>query len=208
MAREQDAWRNNQPSLVARWGRGHRVAWYLGAALAGLRRGDLTRLRWSSVNLEERTLTISDGKARRTDVLPIHPQLAEALEEIRPRDLDQAELGRRKVFPHAVTNQTVTRDFQRAGIGPDAEGRVADLHALRTTLGTNLARQGVTPQVAQRIMRHADYRTTLACYTVLGLADTSAAVARLPRIGETPETPVRQADRTEFGASLARMSSS
>lgn len=61
-------------------------------------------------------------------------------------------------------------------------GRVIDLHALRTTLGTQLARAGVTPQVAQRIMRHGDYRTTLKHYTVLGLTDTAAAIDRLPGI--------------------------
>lgn len=60
----------------------------------------------------------------------------------------------------------------------DDEGRVIDLHALRTTLGTQLARVGVTPQVAQRIMRHGDYRTTLKHYTVLGLTDTAAAMDR------------------------------
>jgi hypothetical protein len=39
----------------------------------------------------------------------------------------------------------------------DDEGRVIDLHALRTTLGTQLARSGIAPQIAQRIMRHAEY---------------------------------------------------
>ena len=57
-----------------------------------------------------------------------------------------------------------------------------DLHAMRTTLGTNLARAGVAPQIAQRIMRHADYRTTLKHYTVLGLTDTSKAISQLPSI--------------------------
>ncbi len=61
-------------------------------------------------------------------------------------------------------------------------------HALRTTLGTQLARAGVAPQVAQKIMRHSDYTTTLRHYTVLGLHDTSAAVAKLPSI----RTPGRQ----------------
>ncbi len=65
----------------------------------------------------------------------------------------------------------------------DDEGRVLDLPALRTTLGTNLARMGVAPQIAQRIMRHGDYRTTLEYYTVLGLTDTAAAMDRLPNIG-------------------------
>ncbi|MBX3357402.1 MAG: tyrosine-type recombinase/integrase [Phycisphaeraceae bacterium] len=71
----------------------------------------------------------------------------------------------------------------------DLEGRVIDLHALRTTLGTQLARAGVTPQVAQRIMRHGDDRTTLKHYTVLGLTDTAAAMDRLPAIA-----PERQSE--------------
>jgi hypothetical protein len=70
-------------------------------------------------------------------------------------------------------------------VAEDAEGRVIDLHAMRTTLGTNLARSGVAPQIAQRIMRHGDYRTTLRHYTVLGLTDTAKAVADLPAIGAT-----------------------
>ncbi len=64
----------------------------------------------------------------------------------------------------------------------DDEGRVIDLHAMRTTLGTNLARTGIAPQLAQRIMRHSDYRTTLKHYTVLGLADTSRAINQLPDV--------------------------
>ena len=80
----------------------------------------------------------------------------------------------------------------------DDEGRVIDLHALRTTLGTQLARVGVTPQVAQRIMRHADYRTTLKHYTVLGLIDTAAAMDRLP--GIAPERQEEAATGTTDAA--------
>ncbi len=47
----------------------------------------------------------------------------------------------------------------------------------------NLARAGVAPQIAQRVMRHSDYRTTLRHYTVLGLTDMVGAVAALPSIG-------------------------
>ena len=56
---------------------------------------------------------------------------------------------------------------------------------MRTTLGTNLARAGVAPQLAQRITRHADYPTTLKHYTVLGLTDTARAIRQLPTI-DTP----------------------
>ena len=156
------------------------MAWYLAAALAGLRRGDLVRLTWADVDFEEGSITIRAGKAKRVDVLPLHPQLADELMRLRPLQLNSTS----KVFPTAVASRTQQKDFERAGIGPDDQGRVADLHALRATLGTQLARQGVAPQVAQKIMRHGDYRTTLRHYTVLGLADTTQAINQLPMVGE------------------------
>lgn len=186
-----------------------REAWYLAAALAGLRKGDLQRLTWTDVDFRENTLTIREGKAKRVDALPMHPQLAEALR----RRLDECPaIGPAKVFPSTVTDRTRHKDFLRAGLAreevvrdidgqpvlvgsgkrrrpklrivcEDEDGRVIDLHALRTTLGTHLARAGVAPQIAQRIMRHSDYRTTQAHYTVLGLSDTAGAVNALPSIG-------------------------
>lgn len=58
---------------------------------------------------------------------------------------------------------------------------------MRTTLGTKLALNGVAPQLAQRIMRHSDYRTTLAHYTVLGIVDTAKAINTLPPISNITE---------------------
>lgn len=168
-----------------------REAWYLACALAGLRKGDLQRLTWADVDFDDATLTVREGKAKRVDVLPMHPQLVDAL---RRRFDERPAVGSARVFPETVTDLTRRKDFKRAGIPlVDDDGRVADLHALRTTLGTQLARAGVTPQVAQRMMRHSDYRTTLSHYTVLGLSDTAGAVAALPSIG-TPDA--RQATGT------------
>ncbi len=185
-----------------------RKAWYMAAALAGLRKGDLTRLIWADIDFEDNAITVRDGKAKRTDVIPMHPQLAE---ELKCRRDAAMATPKAKVFPQTVTDLTRQKDFLRAGIAheavvtdnkgkpvmigigkwrrpltriacEDAEGRVIDLHAMRTTLGTNLARAGVAPQLAQRIMRHADYRTTHKHYTVLGLTDTAKAIERLPAI--------------------------
>ena len=189
-----------------------RRAWYMTAVLAGLRLGDLRRLTWGAIDFEAGTITIADGKAKRTDVLPLHPQLAE---ELMARRNASTALPMAKVFPETVTSITVQKDLLRAGLArrevvtdaegkpvmigkgkrlrpktkivtEDAEGRVVDLHAMRTTLGTNLARAGVAPQLAQRLMRHGDYRTTLKHYTVLGLVDTAKAINALPSI-KTPE---------------------
>ena len=188
-----------------------RKAWYMAAVMAGLRKGDLQRLKWADIDFKAGTITVTDGKAKRTDVLPLHPQLADELKQLRQ---NHPTLPLAKVFPHTVTDLTRQKDFLRAGLArtevvldadgmpvmigkgkrqrpktrivtEDAEGRVIDLHAMRTTLGTNLARAGVAPQIAQQIMRHSDYRTTLSHYTVLGIADTAKAIGQLPTIKST-----------------------
>ena len=86
----------------------------------------------------------------------------------------------------------------------DADGRVIDLHALRTTLGTQLALEGVAPQIAQRIMRHSDYKTTLLHYTVLGLTDTARAVHGLRGIsvGDTRSARATATNDMASGASV------
>ena len=158
-----------------------RGLWYRMAFFAGLRRSDLRRLRWGDVDLERGAITISRGKAKRVDEVPIHAELRVALVQAGP-----GHPGAR-VFPGAVTNVTRRKDFERAGIAlVDEEGRHADLHALRSSLHTRLAREGVPPQIAQRIMRHADYRTTLSAYTSLELLDDAAALARIAGPTSTP----------------------
>jgi integrase len=175
-----------------------RKAWYMAAAYAGLRRSEIRKLAWRDVDFENRCIVVRQGKAKREDYLPLHPDLASEFMAIRPDGCKPTQL----VFPTAVTDRTRAKDFLRAGIAreeqvldaegnpvmvgkrspraktrivtEDEEGCVIDLHALRTTLGTELARSGVVPQVAQKIMRHSDYNTTLKHYTRLNLIDTAA----------------------------------
>ena len=190
-----------------------RKLWYLAAVLAGLRKSELGKLRWTDIDLKQGSITVRNGKAKRIDVIPLHTQLADEFQ--RRRDQMKA-MPQAKVFPQIVTDVTRLKDFFHAGLAreqvvvgedgqpimigtgrrrrpktrlvtEDAEGRVVDLHAMRTTLGTMLARQGTKPQVAREIMRHSDYQTTLAHYTMLGLSDTAGAINELPDIGE-PET--------------------
>lgn len=99
----------------------------------------------------------------------MHPQLAAELKRL--RDAAHA-VPTTRIFPASVTALTVAKDLLRAGLArrevvtgadgrpvmignggkarpktrivtTDAEGRVIDLHGLRTTLGTQLARAGV-----------------------------------------------------------------
>jgi integrase len=52
-------------------------------------------------------------------------------------------------------------DLKKAGIPYKENGRYADFHALRHTLGTNLSSRNVPPRVAMELMRHSDIRLEL-----------------------------------------------
>lgn len=174
-----------------------RLSLYLLALFAGLRRGDLKRLEWRDIDLDRSTVTIRAGKARREDVVPLHPQLREALVELRERSMS---VPTATVFSPMPSTRAVLDDFRAAGLARwedatnraglkvrrlttrDDAGTFVDLHSLRTTLATMLARNGVAPQVAQQVLRHANYKTTQAAYTALHLSDATSAIATLPTI--------------------------
>lgn len=177
---------------------GHRCTFYLLAALAGFRRGDCERLRWRHVDLEAGYFTIDFGKADRVDEVSIRPELRRTLELIRPQPCDP----RQTVLASVPNTRTVHRDFERAGIPRrDERGRVADVHALRTTLGTQLALDGVPMAHTQRIMRHADYRTTMKFYQVLEREQTRERLDAVDfGLGEAFEARVERAEDAKQSA--------
>lgn len=74
-------------------------------------------------------------------------------------------------------------DIAAAGIEKvDSRGRSVDIHSLRHTFGTMLARAGVMPQTAKELMRHSKIDLTMNLYTHLDLADTAQAVQSLPSL--------------------------
>lgn len=86
-----------------------------------------------------------------------------------------------KVFATVPKIDTLKRDLERAGIPRiDAKGKRVDFHALRHTLGTNLALAGTAPRVAMEAMRHSDMRRTTKTYTDTGMLPVSDAVTKLP----------------------------
>ena len=127
--------------------------------LAGLRRGEALRLRWSEVDLKTRRLTVQNPggyrtSKKRTRVLPIDPELYELLRVIRVRRDD----GGPMIGGIGVSN--VWRDFQmitkRAGVEPWSRW----CHTLRKNCETDWANEfpihvvaewlGNSPEVAMR----------------------------------------------------------
>ena len=161
----------------------------------GARWSELTRVRWSDVDFEQKTLVLraENTKSKRRRVLPIHQALVEILRDLKA--VHEQVLGREMtpadpVFrtPEAArwckpTNnamRTFDRLLARAGIDrEDAEGRKLDIHALRHTFGSRLARKGVGLVQVQRLMGHSDPKLTAQVYTHLDVDDLRAAVDRV-----------------------------
>jgi len=195
---------------------------YLAAYWTGLRRKELRSIVWGDVDLDARVLTVRStiSKGKHDDDIPLHQELVQAMTDHKPKN---AKAGDR-VFLTIPRVETVYRDLQRARDKwlataeseedrrdreesdflrqIDSQGRRVDFHSLRGTLSTHLARNGVTPQIHQRLMRHTDYRITQKHYTHLQLQDDAAAIDTLPCIGNLlNDLSELSARRSQYAAS-------
>ena len=150
---------------------------------------ELSGLKASDLHLDEKRpyieIRASEAKDAKTAEIAIRHDLA-----LKLKDWVSGKLPGARVFkvPKGL-RKILYRDLDLAGIQKlddkgrpvaDDQGRKIDVHALRATCGTELARHGVLPQVASKHMRHSTLDMTMKHYTHLALEDKSKAVERLP----------------------------
>jgi len=209
---------------LERLGRERRLI-YMTLVLTGLRKGELTQLRWTDLDLEANqawlTVRAAVSKNGKTETLPIRADLSGELKAWQRENGHPAGTGNVFRVPRGLV-RIMDRDLVAAGIARrvrdengvyridkrDDQGRTIDVHALRHTTATFLARSGVAPRTAQSIMRHSDVRLTLGTYTDPRLLDTAKAVDALPKMTPKPDAQRMRATGTfgkgdsELGAEL------
>jgi integrase len=131
-------------------------------------------LRWADVDLDakEPTVTVRAcvSKNRTQAELPLPPDVVAALRAAKPSNA----LPSAPVFRVVPSIRRFDDDLKHAKLTKETDdGRTLDFHALRATFATRLARAGVAPQVAKRLLRHSDVKVTMQHYTKLELADLS-----------------------------------
>jgi len=155
---------------------------YLISYYTGLRRSEIASLTPESFDLESVPPTVciaaTISKHRRSDVLPIHPELTELL-----REWLNDIAGGERLFPKLANRRTwkmVKLDLERVGIPYKTAEGDADFHAAgRHTHITELFRSGASLTQGRALARHSDIKTTMA-YTHIPLQDQAEAVANLP----------------------------
>ncbi|HHH76429.1 MAG TPA: site-specific integrase [Phycisphaerae bacterium] len=157
------------------------------AAYTGLRKGELASILLRDIHLDATTpyleLRAEKSKSGKGAKLPLKAELVEIVRDFIARQPCHPDSPPFK----APTLPTFNLDLAAAGIEKtDSRGRTLDIHALRHTFGTMLARSGVSPRTAQELMRHSDIRLTTNIYQHLELIDTANAIEMLPDLEETP----------------------
>jgi len=153
--------------------------------LTGLRCGEVASLTVASLRLDEANpYVLIEGrhaKSGKAALLPLRPDLADDLRKYIANMANEAATDAPLFNLGSSFLRTFNLDLAAAGIAKcDGQGRTVDVHSLRHTFATLLARKGVSPSIAQKLMRHSDIRLTMNTYTHLEVADTAAAVAELP----------------------------
>jgi integrase len=143
----------------------------------GLRSTELSLLTPSQIDFANNRLTVEAAKTknRKADVLPIREDLVESLKAwIELHGVKSHE----RIFHY--NNNSIRRSFygdlKAAGIERKGEdGRSIDVHSLRKTFGTMLARAGIPLTTVQRLMRHSTPLLTAKLYIDVDPVDMTQA---------------------------------
>lgn len=145
-----------EPELSAVWSASAAEGYPFGSMtqlliLTGQRRGEVTSMRWSQIDLEARTWTISAelSKNGREHLLPLSSRAMGLIQALPRFDTDL-------LFPARGNDSNVISGFTRAKNRLDRITGVEGwtLHDLRRTTATYLAKLETQPHVIERILNH------------------------------------------------------
>jgi integrase len=166
---------------------GERGVVYLVAAFTGLRRGELGKIEWRDVHIDESqpyiSVRSSIAKNAKAVSQPLPARVAAALRQCRPVDAAPHDLAFKRLIPGM---DRFRADLAAADIVfVDDKGQCAHFHSLRKTFATELAKLRLPLRVAMELMRHSDAKLTTKIYTDAGMLPIWDAVGALPMFSDT-----------------------
>lgn len=153
----------------------------------GLRSSEVLSLRTCDVNVLDRRLRVH-GKGNRERMLPLPEALLQVLNDYtrleRPSNAMNDSLfvvlqGKRRGYPMTTAGLRSLFRYRRGRFFETLAN--ANAHRFRHTFGADMARSGVRLPVLQRMMGHADAKTTLQ-YIHLSMADIAAEYRRAIKV--------------------------
>lgn len=156
------------------WLRNRRIVIVL--LYTGLRRTEVAHVVWEDIDLEAATLIVGEDSAKGGNerIVSLHDRVLAELRETPPDKRRGAIAGHPdgRCLSHKTIGHVFDRWLRDAGLDASA-------HKLRHTCATLMLKHGANIHEIQRMLGHADIRTTER-YLHLSADDQHAAVRRLP----------------------------
>ena len=163
---------------------------------AGLRAGEVVRLRAGDIDSAQNIIRIVQAKGRKDRNVMLSPETLGLLRQwwrVRPtRHDDGVPLEQRWLFPgrkpgKPMTTRQLNRLFHQTA---DAAGirKAVTLHALRHSFATHLLERGTDIRIIQALLGHHKLDTT-ARYTRVATGMIAAIASPLDMLGEPRKTP-------------------
>lgn len=139
----------------------HLRAILITALQTGMRKGEIIKLKWNNIDMENNNITIdkSNSKSKKTRKLPINTLLRRLLLEQKLKNGSSEYVFLTPKGEPYAREDSLNQSYRAALNKADIQG--LRFHDLRHTAGTRLGEMGVPIQVIQEILGHADIRTTM-----------------------------------------------
>lgn len=153
---------------------GHIMTDYLKLVLlTGLRRSEAAKLKWSDINFNERTLTISETKNGQSLTVPIGNYLHNMLQQRREN------INGEWVFPSTSGAGHLAEPKKAATVVRNACGIYFTIHDLRRTYMTIAASLDISAYALKRLVNHKTSHDVTGGYIVLGIEQLRDPVQKI-----------------------------
>ena len=171
---------------------------------AGLRAGEVVRLRASDIDSAQRIIRIVQAKGRKDRNVMLSPETLDLLRQwwkVRPTRYDEGvSVEQRWLFPgrtpgKPMTTRQLSRRFHQTA---EAAGirKAVTLHALRHSFATHLLERGIDIRIIQALLGHHKLDTT-ARYTRVATGMISAIESPLDLLDRPRKTPDKRGKATQ-----------
>jgi integrase len=132
------------------------------AVLTGMRRGEITNLRWENIDLEKKLIHVVSSptfrtKAGKKRIVPIHKKLVPILKSRLNHDPEEFVFTHRK---RKVKESYVTHRFSDYKTISGIQKKGLHFHSLRHTFASWLVQEGVSLYEVQRLLGHSNIAVT------------------------------------------------